>query len=108
MYAVGYMTVLLLPASVLLLSSVNSSVYVIKPANQDTNITANTLDYYLQNATKYFASNIHLCFLPGIYQLDMIIKIQNVHNFSLNGSNTTINCLSSMQVLQLSTAVTLM
>ena len=34
---------------------VKSSVYYVQPSNQQVNITANTLDYYLQNAEKYFA-----------------------------------------------------
>ena len=79
---------------------VKSSVYYVKPSNQQVNITANTLDYYLQNAEKYFVSNTQLCFLPGIHQLNTVIKIQNVCNFSLIGINinndsAVVKCLST-------------
>ena len=95
----GYITVLML-LPLLLFPLVKSSVYYIKPANQHINISANTLDYYLQNSEKYFVSNTQLYFLPGIYQLNMVIKIQNVYNFSLIGINTdndsvVIKCLST-------------
>ena len=85
MNVAGYMMLLLL------FPLVKSSVYYAKPSNQSVNITANTLDYYLQNVMKYFVSNTQLCFLPGIYQLNTVIKIQNVYNFSLNGINTNIS-----------------
>ena len=82
-------SLLLLSASIsLLFPLVKSSVYYVKPSNQQGNITANTLDYYLQNAEKYFVSNTQLYFLPGNHQLDTVIKIQNVCNFSLIGINT--------------------
>ena len=82
-------SLLLLSVSIsLLFPLVKSSVYYVKPSNQQVNITANTLDYYLQNAEKYFVSNTQLYFLPGIHQLDTVIKIQNVCNFSLIGINT--------------------
>ena len=91
---------MLLPSASLLFLSVKSSVYYIKPADQHVNISANTLDYYLHNTAKYFVSNTQLYFLPGIYQLNMVIKIQNVSNFSLIGINTdndsvVIKCLST-------------
>ena len=91
---------MLLPSTLLLFLPVKSSVYYIKPAGQHINISANTLEYYLQNTAKYFVSNTQLCFLPGIYQLNMVIKIQNVYNFSLIGINTdndsvVIKCLST-------------
>ena len=101
MNVAGYMRLLLLlPLSIsLLFPLVKSSVYYIKPGDQQINITANNLDYYLQNAEKYFTNNTQLCFLPGIYQLNMTIKIQNVYNFSLLGINTNdsivIKCLST-------------
>ena len=91
---------MLLPLASLLFLLVKSSVYYIKPADQHVNISANTLDYYLHNTAKYFVSNTQLYFLPGIYQLNMVIKIQNVSNFSLIGINTdndsiVIKCLST-------------
>ena len=99
MYITDCMTSLLLPTLVSLFPLVNSSVYYIKPVNQHVNTNANTLDYYLQNATKYFASNTQLHFLPGMYQLNTVITIQNIYNFSLTGNSTNndsviINCLS--------------
>ena len=99
----GYnMTLLLLLLALipLLFPLVKSSVYYIKPLDQNVNVTANTLDYYLQNAMKYFVSNTHLLFLPGVYQLNTVINIYNVYNFSLIGINTNndsvvIQCLST-------------
>ena len=85
-YVAGYMTLLLLSMSFSLF--VRSSVYYIKPDNQNANISANTLEYYLQNATNYLASNNQLYFLPGVHKLNTVIKIQNVYNFSLIGVNT--------------------
>ena len=100
----GYTSLLLLPMSFLLLFPfVISSVYYIKPDNQHANISANTLDYYLQDATKYLASNNQLYFLPGVYKLNTVIKIQNVYNFSLIGIDTNnnsiiIKCLSAGKI----------
>jgi len=57
------------------------------------------LNYYLLNASKYFASNTELKFLPGVYQLNAVIKIENVHHFSLTGClmngmiNNIVECL---------------
>ena len=85
-YVAGYMTLLLLSMSFSLF--VRSSVYYIKPDNQHANISANTIEYYLQNATKYLASNNQLYFLPGVHKLNTVIKIQNVYNFSLIGVET--------------------
>ena len=81
------MALLLLPTLVLF-SPVDSSVNYVKPVNQYVNTNANTLDYYLQNATKYFVSNTQLQFLPGIYQLNEIITIKDIYNFSLIGNRT--------------------
>ena len=92
---------LLLSASISsLFPLVKSSVYYVKPSKQLVNVTADTLDYYLQNAEKYFVSNTQLSFLPGIHQLNTVIKIQNVCNFSLIGINinndsAVIKCLST-------------
>ena len=73
----GYTSLLLLPISFsLLFIFVKSSVYYIKPDNQHANISSNTLEYYLQNATKYLASNNQLYFLPGIYKLDTSLKFR--------------------------------
>ena len=89
MNVAGCMTLLLISISFsLIFPFVKSSVYYIKPDNQYVNISANTLDYYLQNATKYLASNNQLYFLPGVYKLNTVIKIQNVYNFSLIGIET--------------------
>ena len=79
---------LVLLPTLVLVSLVNSSVYYVKPINQYANTSANTLDHYLQNATKYFVSNTQLQFLPGIYQLNAIIMIKDIHNFSLIGNRT--------------------
>ena len=93
------MALLLLPTLVLL-SLVNSHIYHVRPVDQYVNTSANTLDYYLQNATKYFVSNTQLQFLPGIYQLNTIITMKNICNFSLTGKSANndsvvIKCPSS-------------
>ena len=46
------------------------------------------LQHYLLNATKYFASNTQLLFLPGIHHLHTDLIIQNVQNISLVGNKT--------------------
>ena len=53
---------------------------------QNCSLSTCNLDYYLLNASKYFASNTELKFLSGIHQLDTTITIKDVHHFSLTGN----------------------
>ena len=87
------MTLLMLLLSLLLLHTADSSVYTVIP---DDHYYPNTtchhchnLQHYLLNATKYFTSNTQLLFLPGIHHLNTDLIIQNVHNISLIGSETS-------------------
>ena len=67
-----------------------------------------SLQYYLLNVSKHFASNTQLLFLPGLHHLHTDLIIQNVHNISLIGSTTgngttldtvTIQCRSSVGII---------
>jgi len=100
--------------SLLLLSSllhiITSTVYNVIP---DDHYYPNTtchhchnLQHYLLNATKYFASNTQLFFLPGIHHLHTDFIIQNAHHISLIGSttngtapDTVIQCNSSVGIV---------
>ena len=79
-----------------------TSVYYVTPYDQsDINSDCpidhecHTLQYYLLNSSKYFASNTQLHFLQGIFYINADIVIDSLHNFSLLGSsvnNTLIEC----------------
>ena len=87
-------TVLLLVVSTLLHVKTLATVYTVTP---DDHYYPNTtchhchnLQHYLLNVTKYFTSNTHLLFLPGLHHLHTDLIIQNIHNISLIGNETTI------------------
>ena len=91
--------------SLLLLSSLlhvtTCTVYTVTP---DDHYYPNTtchhchnLQHYLLNVTKYFTSNTQLLFLPGLHHLHTNLIIQNVHNISLIGSYTVIQCGNSTE-----------
>ena len=65
--------------------------------------TCHTLQYYMQNSTKYFTSNTQLLFLPGLHHLYTDLIIQNVHNVSIIGKNSStssvIHCNSSVGII---------
>ena len=67
----------------------SKSVYYVRSDDdplQNCSLSTCNLDYYLLNASKYFASNTELKFLSGVHQLDTIITIRDVHHFSLTGN----------------------
>ena len=69
-------------------------IYIVTPYDDDHryhNTTCphcHTLQHYMLNVTKYFASNTQLLFLPGEHHLYTDLIIQDVHNISLIGSNS--------------------
>lgn len=79
-----------------------TSVYYVTPddqshINNDCPIDheCHTLQYYLLNNSKYFASNTQLHFLQGSFHINADIVIDSLYNFSLVGSgvdNTVIEC----------------
>ena len=55
--------------------------------------TANTsLQFYINNAKKYFISHTQLLLLPGNHFIHSDLIIQNVTNFTITGSNSSIVC----------------
>ena len=65
-----------------------------------TCLHCHNLQYYLQNSSKYFPSNTQLLFLPGLHHLYTDFIIQNVHNVSIIGFNSTvIHCNSSAGII---------
>ena len=100
MYFIMYSLLLLLSS---LLHITTCTVYTVTP---DDHYYPNTtchhchnLQHYLLNSTKYFTSNTQLLFLPGIYDLDIDLILQNIHNISLIGSTTngTLDTLIQLQ-----------
>ena len=69
----------------------SNSVYYIRPDDEgflaNNSPSAHTLRYYLLNASEYFTSNTELKFSSGVYCLDAVIMIKDIHNFSLTGSS---------------------
>jgi len=82
---------------------VTGSVYTVTPDDcYYTNTTCHhcyNLQYYLLNASKYFATKTQLLFLPGIHHLHTDLIIQNVHNTSLIGNSTVINTTPDVVIL---------
>ena len=66
-----------------------------------TCLHCHNLQYYLQNSSEYFTSNTQLLFLPGLHHLNTDLVIQNVHNVSIIGKNTSsiIQCDLSVGVI---------
>ena len=62
--------------------------HVIPDENYSSDDHSHNLQYYLNDASKYFASNNELQFLPGEYALTDDILVNNVKNFSLVGNIT--------------------
>ena len=56
-----------------------------------TCLHCHNLQYYLQNSSKYFTSNIQLLLLPGIHYLYTDFIIENVHNVSIIGRNSNMS-----------------
>ena len=89
--------------SVLLAASLQSSIIII--AVNNFQVTANysdaeSLEYYLNNTSKYFVSNNRLKVQPGMYSLNVDLIIENSTNFSLicEGS-CNITCIAYTSVL---------
>ena len=67
----------------------SKSVYYVRSDDdllQNRSLVIHNLHYYLLNASKYFASNTELKFLSGIHELTAVIRIKDVHHFSLTGN----------------------
>ena len=84
--------------SLLLLSLLHITTCTVYTVTPDDHYYPNTtchhchnLQHYLLNITKYFTSNTHLLFLPGLHHLHSNLIIQNVHNISLIGSKYIVN-----------------
>ena len=71
----------------LLYSASSTTVYHVVPDNQfsSSNNNTYTLDHYLNNVNKYFTSDTELHFLAGHYNLNTIIFVTSVTNFSIIG-----------------------
>ena len=65
-----------------------------------TCLHCHNLQYYLQNSSKYFTPNIQLLFLSGLHYLYTDFIIENVHNISIIGRNSSvIQCNSSVGII---------
>ena len=59
-----------------------------------------SLEYYINNTSKYFLPNHQLHFQPGIYYLNVDIVIENITNFSLIGEDfCIIRCTSNVSIM---------
>jgi len=69
------------------------------PDNQfsSSNNNTYTLDHYLNNANKYFTSDTELHFLPGHFNLNTVIFVTSVTNFSIIGE--IVNGIISVNIL---------
>ena len=94
------MLVILTLLLVLLVCATNCTIYNVIP-NDDyyyPNTTCHhchSLHYYHLKSIKYFTSNIHLVFFPGIHHLHSDLIIENAYNILLigkNATNTIIDC----------------
>ena len=88
-YTIFLIATLALPLQFYTIVSSNS-VYYIRPDDEgflaNNSPSAHTLRYYLLNASEYFTSNTELKFSSGVYCLDAVIMIKDIHHFSLTGS----------------------
>ena len=68
-----------------------SSIYYVTPEDDSTaTFESHILQYYLNDSLKYFTSNIQLQFLAGTHYYYNNLVVENVTNFSLIGSHTTV------------------
>ena len=77
---------------ILLIHTTISSIYYVVPEDHDVTATveSHTLQYYINNSLKYFTSHTQLEFLAGTHFSHSKLLVQNVTNFSLIGSRTTV------------------
>ena len=62
-------------------------------SSSNSSYTANrSLQFYINNAKKYFISHTQLLLLPGDHFIHSDLTIQNVVNFTITGSNSSIVC----------------
>ena len=90
--------------SLSLVHEVVSTVYHVMPDNTNgitkmTNATTHTLQYYLSNVEEVVTSHSQLNFQPGEYYLNTDLVISNVHNFTLSGNDSTLNCTEYANVV---------
>ena len=68
-----------------------------------TCLQCHNLQYYLHNRSKYFTSNTQLLLLPGVHHLYTDLIIQNVHDISIIGrdssTSSVIQCNSSVGII---------
>ena len=79
-----------------------SSIYYITTNDNNSANNTNFLNYYVAHSVQYFTSHTRVKLLPGIHYLDMVIKIQNICNFSFSGtltSNGTIDTVIECSIL---------
>ena len=85
----------------LLLHMTIAVVYNVRSEDGNSNDTesAESLGYYLKNASKYFSSHSKLLFQMGYHNLNTIMSIQNVTNVTLTGEGVSIiRCTSLMGI----------
>ena len=77
---------------ILLIHTTTSSIYYVTPEGDDITATVEsyTLQYYINNSLKYFTSHTQLQFFVGTHYSYSKLVVQNVTNFSLVGSQTTV------------------
>ena len=97
----------LLVALTILLHISNAVVYDVKPdddksINSGDLVSAEYLDYYIQNSTKYFSSYSHLNFKMGLHYLNTDLVIQNATDLSMIGEGkqfSIIKCTSFVSIV---------
>ena len=58
------------------------------------NSSLHNLQYYVNNASKYFTSHTYLYFLPGQHHLNTDFIINSTINFTVAGNRSTIICIA--------------
>jgi len=70
-------------------NTVFSSIYYITASDNNSVNNTNCLNYYVAHSLQYFTSHTQLKLLPGIHDLNMVITIQNIYDFSFSGMLTS-------------------
>ena len=68
--------------------------YVVPNGHHPTYNGSHTLQYYMNDITKYFTSHAEFCFLPGKFYLNDDLVIANITNFTMHaiGNRSIISC----------------
>lgn len=66
--------------------------------NPSANSSFHNLQYYINNANKYFTSNTYLYFLPGQHHLNTDFIINSTTNFTVAGNHSIITCTAPASI----------